>query len=206
MTIRNLVLLRHGQTDHNINGRMQGHLDSVLTDIGRAQAEAVAPAIAALKPDLVISSDLSRAVDTAEQVSAATGLPIKLDERLRETHLGDWQGLTVTEVEEFYPGAIAQWRADPGYAPPGGESRFEVVRRSMPVIEELDEELDGPSDSTVVLVAHGGLLAGLVCGLLALPAAAWPAIGGMGNCHFASLARRTDHPRWRLTGYNIGLR
>ncbi|SHL38503.1 glucosyl-3-phosphoglycerate phosphatase (pgm family) [Pseudonocardia thermophila] len=206
MTIRRLVLLRHGQTDHNVAGRMQGHIDSVLTDLGRQQAAAVAPTVAQFKPDRLISSDLSRAVDTAQEISAVTGLPLELDPRLRETHLGEWQGLTVAQVEEGWPGAIAQWRADPAWAPPGGESRIEVVRRSRPVIDELDEEMaDDDVDNTVVVVAHGGLIAGLVCGLLALPTSAWPSIGGIGNCKWAVLARRRDHPRWRLSGYNVGV-
>ena len=206
MSLRRLVLLRHGQTDYNVAGRMQGHLDSMLTATGVAQAGSVAPEIAALAPDRLISSDLRRAVDTADLVGGACGRPVKLDARLRETHLGEWQGRTVAEIEDGWPGAIATWRSDPGWAPPGGESRIDVVRRSLPVVEELDEELAGTTpDTTVVLVAHGGLIAGLVCGLLALPTPSWPAIGGIGNCRWASLARRDDHPRWRLAGYNVGL-
>jgi glucosyl-3-phosphoglycerate phosphatase len=206
VSLRRLVLLRHGQTDYNVAGRMQGHFDSVLTETGVEQAAAVAPEIARLMPDRLISSDLRRAVDTADLVSAACGLPVKYDARLRETHLGEWQGRTVAEIEQGWPGAIATWRSDPGWAPPGGESRIEVVRRSLPVVEELDEEYaSSEPDTTVVLVAHGGLIAGLVCGLLALPTSAWPAIGGIGNCRWAALARRADHPRWRLAGYNVGL-
>jgi len=206
VSLRRLVLLRHGQTDYNVAGRMQGHFDSHLTETGVEQAVAVAPEIARLVPDRLISSDLRRAVDTADVVASACGRPVKLDPRLRETHLGEWQGRTVADIEEAWPGAIATWRSDPAWAPPGGESRVEVVRRSMPVVEELDDELDAAApDTTVVLVAHGGLIAGLVCGLLALPAVSWPAIGGMGNCRWASLARREDHPRWRLAGYNVGL-
>ena len=206
MSLRRLVLLRHGQTDYNVGGRMQGHLDSMLTETGVEQAASVAPEIARLVPDRLISSDLKRAVDTADLVAAACGLPVKYDARLRETHLGEWQGRTVAEIEDGWPGAIATWRSDPGWAPPGGESRIEVVRRSLPVVEELDEEFaTGDPDTTVVLVAHGGLIAGLVCGLLALPTATWPAIGGIGNCRWAALARRSDHPRWRLAGYNVGL-
>lgn len=204
--MRRLVLLRHGQTDYNVAGRMQGHLDSVLTAAGREQAALAAPAIAALTPDRLISSDLARAVDTAEAVSTASGLPVKLDPRLRETHLGEWQGRTVEDIEAGWPGALARWRADPEWAPPSGESRLEVVRRSLPVVEELDDELADGQDSAVVLVAHGGLIAGLVCGLLALPTAAWPSIGGIGNGKWAALARRSDHPRWRLAGYNVGVR
>jgi broad specificity phosphatase PhoE len=183
---------------------MQGHLESMLTATGLEQAARVAPAVAGMAPERLVSSDLRRAVDTADAVGAACGLPVKVDPRLRETHLGQWQGLSVHEVEADWPGAIATWRSDPAWAPPDGESRIEVVRRARPVIDELDAEFDGPPTATVVLIAHGGLIAGLVCGLMELPDAAWPSIGGIGNCRWAILARRDDHPRWRLTGYNVG--
>jgi glucosyl-3-phosphoglycerate phosphatase len=204
VTLRRLVLLRHGQTDYNSAGRMQGHIDSMLTEAGRAQAAMVAPEVAQLGPDRIISSDLRRAVDTAEVVGAAANLPVKLDPRLRETNLGEWQGRTVAEIEADYPGAIAAWRSDPAWTPPGGESRIEVVRRARPVVDELDEEYADNPEGIVVMVAHGGMIAGLVCGLLGLPTSTWPSIGGMGNCRWASLARRDDHPRWRLAGYNVG--
>lgn len=207
MTLRRIVLLRHGQTDYNVAGRMQGHLDSMLTAAGREQAAAAAPVLAALAPDRLISSDLSRAADTADVVGAACGLPVKLDARLRETHLGQWQGRTVAEIEQEYPGAIPAWRSDPDWAPPGGESRVAVVARSRPLVDELDAEFadsDAASD-TALLVAHGGLIAGLVTGLMELPTPTWPSFGGLGNCRWAVLARREDHPRWRLAGYNVGV-
>lgn len=206
MTLRHLILLRHGQTDYNATGRMQGHLDSQLTPDGVAQAARVAPEIARLKPQRIISSDLSRAADTAEVVAAACGVPVEVDPRLRETHLGQWQGRTVTDIEAGWPGAIATWRSDPSWAPPGGESRIEVVRRCTPVVEELDDALAEESEaSTVVLVAHGGMIAGVVCGLLGMAIESWPALGGLGNCRWAALARRNDHPRWRMVGYNVGV-
>jgi glucosyl-3-phosphoglycerate phosphatase len=206
VTLRRIILLRHGQTDYNVAGRMQGHLDSVLTPAGHEQAAEAAPVIAALGPDRVISSDLRRAVDTAEVVGAACGLPVKFDARLRETHLGEWQGHTVADIEHDYPGAIADWRSDPAWAPPGGESRVAVVERSRPVVDELDAEFaDSADDSTALLVAHGGLIAGLVTGLMELPTQTWPSFGGLGNCRWAVLARRADHPRWRLAGYNVGV-
>ncbi len=204
MTLSRLILLRHGQTDFNVAGRMQGHLESVLTPTGLAQAAAAAPVVAALAPDRLISSDLSRAADTAELVGAVCGLPVKLDARLRETHLGQWQGMSVDEIEAEYPGAIATWRSDAVWAPPGGESRIQVVERSRPVVDEVDAEPSDGGSEALLVVAHGGLIAGLVSGLLDLPARAWPAIGGLGNCRWAVLARRPDHPRWRLAGYNVG--
>jgi glucosyl-3-phosphoglycerate phosphatase len=205
VTLFRLVLLRHGQTDFNVAGRMQGHLDSVLTGTGLSQVALAAPEVARLAPDRLVSSDLRRAVDTADVIGAACAVPVKVDARLRETHLGEWQGLTVPEIEAGWPGAIATWRSDPAWAPPGGESRIDVVQRAQPVVAELDAEFTDGARATAVLVAHGGLIAGLVSRLLELPTSAWPAIGGIGNCRWAVLARREDHPRWRLAGYNVGL-
>jgi broad specificity phosphatase PhoE len=94
MTPRRLVLWRHGETDYNAAGRMQGHLDSALTPVGWNQARFAAPALARFSPDLVIASDLHRATDTATVLTEALGVPLRIDKRLRETHLGEWQGLT----------------------------------------------------------------------------------------------------------------
>ncbi len=206
MTLRRIILLRHGQTDYNVAGRMQGHLDSVLTAVGHEQAVEAAPVLAALEPDRIVSSDLRRAADTADVIGAACGLPVKFDARLRETHLGDWQGCTVAQIDHDHPGAIATWRSDPLWAPPGGESRVDVVARARPVVDELDAEFADSAETpaTVMLVAHGGLIAGLVTGLMELPLDVWPSFGGLGNCRWAVLARRADHPRWRLAGYNVG--
>ncbi|GAA4676352.1 histidine phosphatase family protein [Pseudonocardia yuanmonensis] len=206
MTLRRVVLLRHGQTDYNVAGRMQGHIDSQLTEEGREQALRAAPVLGAMPFDRIVSSDLTRAVDTANTIADVLGLPVKLDTRLRETHLGEWQGRRVDEVEVDYPGQIAEWRGDPRWTPPGGESRVDVVRRSLPVVEEIDADLaEEPGAQSLLIVAHGGMIGGLVSGLLDLPEAVWPIIGGMGNCKWAVVARRADHPRWRLSGYNIGV-
>lgn len=205
MTLRTVTLLRHGQTEYNAGRRMQGHLDTQLTAEGRAQAAAVVPLLAGIGFDRIISSDLTRAHDTALAVAEACGLPLAVDKRLRETHLGDWQGRTVAEIEIDRPGAIAAWRSNPRWTPPGGESRMDVVQRSLPVVAELDAAYaDDSEERSVLLVAHGGMIAGMVCGLLDLPESAWPVIGGMGNAKWAVVARRDDHPRWRLSGYNIG--
>jgi len=206
MSLRRVVLLRHGQTDYNVAGRMQGHIDSHLSEVGRAQAVQAAPVLATMHFDRIISSDLRRAVDTAGIVAEAIGLPVKFDARLRETHLGEWQGRGVAEVDADYPGQISDWRSDPRWTPPGGESRVDVVARSLPVVEEIDDEFaDEPGEQSLLLVAHGGMIAGMVSGLLDLPESVWPIIGGMGNCKWAVVARRADHPRWRLSGYNIGV-
>ncbi|MGC2795385.1 MAG: glucosyl-3-phosphoglycerate phosphatase, partial [Mycobacterium sp.] len=122
MTVRRLVLLRHGQTEFNLGSRMQGQLDTDLTELGRAQAVAAAAALAKDHPLLVVSSDLHRAYDTAVALQERTGIPVQADDRLRETHLGDWQGMTHAEIDAVALGARLAWREDATWAPHGGES------------------------------------------------------------------------------------
>jgi probable phosphoglycerate mutase len=213
MRIRRLVMLRHGQTDFNAGSRMQGQLDSALTELGRAQAVAAAEVLGKLQPLLIVSSDLHRAYDTAIKLGERTGLRVRVDERLRETHLGDWQGLTHTEVDAVAPGARAAWRDDATWAPHGGESRVDVAARSEPVVQELvsgEPEWGeaGEPDRPVVLVAHGGLIAALAAALLKLPVANWPILGGMGNASWVQLSGHSDDAddfdgiRWRLDVWN----
>ncbi len=214
MTIRRLIMLRHGQTEFNAGSRMQGQLDSQLSELGRAQAIAAAEVLGKLQPLLIVSSDLHRAYDTAIRLGERTGLPIRVDPRLRETHLGDWQGLTHTEVDTHAPGARLAWREDATWAPHGGESRVDVAARSVPLVTELvsgEPEWGGPqhADRPVVLVAHGGLIAALSAALLRLPVANWPTLGGMGNASWVQLSGHSDDSgagfdsiRWRLDVWN----
>jgi broad specificity phosphatase PhoE len=212
MRIRRLVLLRHGQTEYNAGNRMQGQLDTDLTDLGRAQAVAAAEVLAKRQPLLIVSSDLRRAYDTAAALGERTGLPVRVDPRLRETHLGDWQGLTHLEVDAAAPGARLAWRDDARWAPHGGESRVDVADRSLPLVAELvaddtDWGADEP-DRPVVLVAHGGLIAALTAALLDLPVDNWPVLGGMGNASWVQLSGHSADDadlggvRWRLDVWN----
>ena len=204
-------MLRHGQTEFNAGNRMQGQLDTALTDLGRAQAVAAAEVLGKRQPLVIVSSDLCRAYDTAVALSEQTGLPVHVDARLRETHLGDWQGLTHAEVDASAPGARLVWRDDATWAPHGGESRVDVAARSRPVVAELlasqpewgVEEPDRP----VVVVAHGGLIAALTADLLGLPVANWPVLGGMGNASWVQLSGHSPDDalhdiRWRLDVWN----
>jgi len=210
--VRRLVMLRHGQTEFNAGSRMQGQLDTDLTDLGRAQALAAAEVLATRQPLLIVSSDLRRAADTAATLGQCCELPVRTDSRLRETHLGDWQGLTHEQVDAGSPGARYAWREDATWAPHGGESRIDVADRSVPLVEELvaDEPDWGRDDADrpVVLVAHGGLIAALTAALLELPVENWPAFGGMGNASWAQLSAHAGADaafadlRWRLDVWN----
>lgn len=202
MTLSRLVLVRHGETEYNAVGRMQGQLNSELTDVGLEQIRAAAPVLAGFEPAYIVSSDLIRAARTAEEVGQVCGKPVKLDARLRETDLGKWQGLTLPGVEAGWPGGWDVWRSDPTWAPPGAESRVDVAARAMPLVEELVELFaEGPSVA-VMLFAHGGLIASLSCALMGLPVSSWTALAGPGNCRWTVLRRRGPH--WRLAGHNVG--
>ncbi len=212
MRIRRLVMLRHGQTDYNATNRMQGQLDTDLSDLGRNQAVAAAEVLAKRQPLLIVSSDLRRALDTAVALGERSGLPVEVDTRLRETHLGDWQDLNHVEVDAKWPGARLAWRNDATWAPHGGESRIDVAERGMPLVRELIADqtewgTDEP-ERPVVLVAHGGLIAALTAALLKLPVANWPALGGMGNASWVQLSGHADADaefddiRWRLDVWN----
>lgn len=217
MKVRRLVMLRHGQTEYNAGSRMQGQLDTGLTDLGRAQAVAAAEVLAKRQPLLIVSSDLRRASDTAMALGERIGLAVDLDTRLRETHLGDWQGLTHIDVDAVAPGARLAWRDDARWAPHGGESRVDVAERSMPLVAELvagerewglDVGSGGEPDRPVVLVAHGGLIAALTAALLDLPVDNWPILGGMGNASWVQLSGHSaddaalESIRWRLDVWN----
>lgn len=208
--VRRLILLRHGQTEYNAGRRMQGQLDTDLSAVGVEQADVAGRALATRGPLLIRSSDLRRAHETALALASVTGLPVTTDARLRETHLGDWQGLTHAEVDEVSPGARRQWRDDAHWAPPNGESRVHVAARSVPVIDELvaglgDWGRGDAAEAPVVLVAHGGVIAALTAGLLDLPVANWPIFGGLANTSWVQLSGHGlpgQAPVWRLDVWN----
>ncbi|HEY2058008.1 MAG TPA: histidine phosphatase family protein [Amycolatopsis sp.] len=202
MSPRRLLLWRHGETDYNAAGRMQGHLDSALTPVGWNQARFAVPALARFSPDLVIASDLRRATDTATVLTEAIGVPLRIDKRLRETHLGEWQGMTGAEVDVAYPGERDRWRTDAAWAPPGGESRVDVAGRAGEVVNDLLQPNSDVGDA-VLLASHGGLIVALTAKLLGLPIEIWPSLGGIMNCHWVELGRRDG--KWRLHAYNAGI-
>ena len=142
-----LLLVRHGQTQLNREGRLLGRLDIPLTDLGRRQAEATAAAVLAASPSgvaRVVCSPLGRAAETA----AAFGLPVEVDERWVELDYGEYDGLPFREVpDELW----RQWRADPAWSPPGGESLADVGKRVRSACEDL---VAVATDADVVVVSH----------------------------------------------------
>ncbi|MHA2789549.1 histidine phosphatase family protein [Corynebacterium sp. S7] len=197
---RQLVMLRHGQTDYNANHRMQGQLDTQLSPVGIEQARTAARYVASLNIAKIISSDLARARDTAEIIADALGLDVTVDARFRETHLGQWQGRTHAEVDGEFVGARAAWRHNPGWAPPEGESRLDVATRARPAIDELMETFPEWEGHAVLIVAHGGTISALTSNLLGLAPAQYPLLSGLKNTNTSQLTAR---PRF-IEGAAVG--
>ncbi|WP_157246126.1 histidine phosphatase family protein [Nonomuraea typhae] len=148
-----LLLLRHGETPLSVERRFSGLGDAELTANGRAQAAAAADRLAR-KPyrlDVIVSSPLKRARQTAEAVAARTNLTVEVDEDLREADFGAWEGHTFTEIQRRWPDELAAWLADPSVAPPDGESFAEAGRRVHRVRDRLVEQHLG---KTVLVVSH----------------------------------------------------
>ncbi len=197
---RRVVVLRHGETTHNLAGIWQGQLDSELTDLGREQADAVGPAIARLAPVRVLSSDLNRARATAESIGRATGVAVELDPRLREIHAGAWQGLTSDEVTAGWPEAQAALRRGEDIRRGDtGESMADVLAR---VGETADEVLAGARPGEcIVFSTHGVAGKALTAYLLGIEQhLAWRVLGTLGNCHWAELVEGREG--WRIRTWN----
>lgn len=152
----NLVLVRHGETAWNAEGRIQGHLDIPLNDIGLAQADAVGRRFRPENFDAIYSSDLIRAYRTASPVVAIPENDIIRDRRLRERHLGVLQGLTGDEAVSRQPDAWKAFKSrDADLLLAGGESLGEFSRRVVEFIEDILDKHDG---SRILVVTHGGVL------------------------------------------------
>jgi len=164
--VTDLLLIRHGQTDWNRDGRWQGQLDVPLNAHGLEQAAALAEALSIEPLDAIFTSDLRRARQTAELLAAATGAPVVEDRRLREIHLGRWQGLTQQEMSLAQDEALVRFRANPADAPPPeGETVVEVQLRMQAAV---DDALQIHPRGRVAIVSHGLALAALKASLLGL--------------------------------------
>jgi probable phosphoglycerate mutase len=201
VTGRRIVLWRHGQTEWNLEGRLQGQTDVPLDEIGRAQAQTSARLLAALEPDVIVSSDLSRAADTAGALARLVKLEVELDEGLRETYVGTWQGLTDEEIKSKFPEEYAAWRKDHYHQRRGGgELEAEVADRAVAAIERALARV--PDRGTLVVVTHGGTARVSIARLLGLPERSAGVLGGLSNCCWSVLGE--GHRGWRLLEHNAG--
>jgi len=157
-------LIRHGQTDWNLEGRYQGQSDVPLNATGLVQAAALAASLDGQHFEALFSSDLARAYQTAQVIAARIGMPVQTDPRLREINQGQWQGRTLDEIKGIFNNESAQARRvtiDPVTArAPGGESVWEVSQRMAKAADDIARRYpSGP----VLMVGHGLALATLYC-------------------------------------------
>jgi glucosyl-3-phosphoglycerate phosphatase len=149
---------------------------------------------------VIVSSDLSRARETAEALSRLTDVPVRADARLRETFGGTWQGLTVSEILGLDTEAYARWRAGEDVPAGGAETRTDVAGRVLPAVLEAAEEV--PAGECVVVVTHGGSARAAIGSMLDLPMDRWAVVGGLANCSWSVLEQAGNG--WRLVEHNAG--
>jgi glucosyl-3-phosphoglycerate phosphatase len=214
--VTRLIIWRHGQTSWNTANRFQGQADVPLDDVGHAQAVAAAEVLATEAPDVIVTSDLQRASDTAAALAAVTGLPAHPDPRLRERYFGTWEGLLRSEVKEKFPDEFAKWtEGDPA---PGCdiEPLDELASR---VAGAFAAALDRAHGGTVVAVTHGAAARYGIGRLLGWSNEQMSKFGMtrmvsrslsrsfphvLSNCHWAELGHDAKSG-WVLRAYNRGV-
>jgi 2,3-bisphosphoglycerate-dependent phosphoglycerate mutase len=163
-----LIVVRHGQTIWNVDQRMQGHMDVPLSEAGIRQAHAVAARLAAEHVDKIYSSDLQRARQTAEIIRGNRLLELVTDERLREIHMGSFQGLTLGEAQARHGDAWERFFIhDAEFALPGGQSRNQKQVEIAAFMQQVVGEDQGKQ---IVVVTHGGILISMLRHVLKIPA------------------------------------
>lgn len=199
---RRLIIMRHGQTDWNVENRFQGHTDIPLNAVGRAQVARAASILGTQDIDHIIASDLQRAFDTAAAVAAVKKLAVVADPQLRETHCGSWEGRTGPDIEATDGVNLARWFAGEDIQAGGdGERRSDVVAR---MINAIDAGLSQCANGrTLLVVTHGGAARGAIGALLGLATSDWVAIGGLANASWSIVEERNS--RWRLVEHNSGV-
>ena len=188
------MLWRHGQTTWNAENRFQGQTDIPLSETGVAQAERAARLLAALKPDRIFSSDLSRAADTAGALARITGLPVTLDKDLRERSGGLWEGLTSEEIWERYPAERAAWD------PPEGETGSAVGERVSAALARIADGLE--AGQLAVVASHGAAIRMGLERFLGLDEHHLGVLGPLANCSWSIVASTSRG--WRVLEHNAG--
>lgn len=205
MTCHRVMFLRHGQTDHNVERRVQGSIDIPLNKIGQQQAAAAGEGLARILKDedvTIISSPLSRAYTTAKAVADRLEVSITTDPRLRERGFGRFEGLSATELQATYPEEYALWKNGGAPAGVGIESTADVAARMSEAVLQYADRL--PSASILLVVAHGSAITQTLRHLLGVSTDGGPVIRGMDNCHWAEIERGEfqNGATWRLHSLN----
>jgi len=163
-----LLLVRHGETDWNLERRYQSYSDIQLNQAGIQQAQALARRLSKEKIDIIYSSDVSRAVETANYISREQEpVPaIRCDSRWRELAFGKWEGLNHTEIQAQWQTEVNAWYEDPvNISPPEGETMLQMSDRVRSALNEVQKKNE---DETILIVSHGGTIQILLCILLGM--------------------------------------
>ena len=161
-----LLIARHGATQNNLEARFTGQVDVPLSALGERQAQALAEGLSGMHLDALISSDLRRALATAEPIARLHDLEVRRDPDLREISVGIWSDRTGASIRAEDPELVARWEADPIHvAPPGGETVVELRDRA---VRALDRWYAAYPTGDVLWVTHGGFLATLLCHILGM--------------------------------------
>lgn len=201
---RRIILWRHGRTEWNVAGRVQGQSDVPLDEVGQEQARASAARLATLCPSRILTSDLRRAADTAAVLGGLCEVEVEPDPRLREMDFGAREGLTWAESWEQMPDGMQAWIDGDESKIPGSETHVEAGDRFAAALREHTENLG--ADETVVVVAHGGVARVGACSFLGFPRDSWGSFGGLNNCAW-SVLEEVQHKgarRWRIVEWNAG--
>ncbi len=151
-----LIVVRHGQTEWNAVDRFQGYVDTNLSNLGHKQASALADRLQGYSISTIYSSDLQRALQTAQPIAKRLGLPIISDARLRERNMGIFQGLTFAEIKKKFPTEHKKFMTwDPDYVIPDGESSRQKFERTIACFDEIAEYESG---NEILVVSHGGTI------------------------------------------------
>jgi broad specificity phosphatase PhoE len=198
-----LVLVRHGESLWNTEKRYQGQADSGLTNRGRAQAEVAATALVDRfgTADLVLTSDLPRARDTAAAYESRVGaVPVRVDARLREIDVGDWTGRTFADVAEAHPEQLAEFERGVDVRRGGGETFAELRERVWAVLTEAAAEV---GDGTVLAFAHGGSIRVAAAAALRVPPPGQREFAPPVNCSLTVIDYRGPDATHALVAYNL---
>lgn len=198
--VTRVVAIRHGETDWNVDTRIQGQIDIGLNANGRWQAERLGLALSDERFDAVYASDLGRAMDTARPLAGAAGLPVQPHTVLRERAFGAFEGLTFAEIEQRFPDAARRWRhRDAGFGPPGGETLAEFYARAVAAVADIAARHRGQH---IAVVTHGGVLDALYRAAARIPLDA-PRTWQVGNASINRLLHGDDG--FTLVGWSDNL-
>lgn len=162
-----LILIRHGQTEWNTTGKFQGWTDVFLSETGKKQIKKLAENFPVDHIDLLYSSDLKRAVDTAKTFSDYFGCKIQLEPAFREVCFGDWEGLTYREINEEWSHECSMFYTSPDCLKiPNGETFSEVQERAFGKIENI---VSMHNDKTIVVISHGAVIRTVIAKILHMP-------------------------------------